>query len=230
MGWHIVLRSGFDLICARMDAEGAKVRLFLHPGTDDFVDVNSVDIVTTEQVELPADAPSASPAASHAAANQTAHAAATVDLPSLTAAAGSDVNIDADLIASIIHAESAGNPHAVSRAGARGLMQLMPGTAGAVGVNDAFNPTQNVYGGAAYFSALLMYYQRDCRGSEQCELERALAAYNAGPGAVAKYHGIPPYRETRAYVARVIREFNRRKLRSQAQSAQNVMLARASAQ
>jgi len=81
-------------------------------------------------------------------------------------------------------------------------MQLMPATAARLGVADSFEPGQNVLGGSAYLDALLTRYHNN--------LALALAAYNAGPEAVDKYHGIPPYHETRAYVARVIHEFNRR--------------------
>ena len=84
-----------------------------------------------------------------------------------------------------------------------GLMQLMPRTAGEMGVEDAFRPEQNIAGGTAYLDALLTRYRDN--------IALALAAYNAGPAAVDRYHGVPPYRETQAYVARVIREFNRRK-------------------
>jgi soluble lytic murein transglycosylase-like protein len=82
-------------------------------------------------------------------------------------------------------------------------MQLMPGTAAELGVADSFRADQNINGGTAYLDALLVRYHEN--------LALALAAYNAGPAAVDKYHGVPPYRETRVYVARVIREFNRRK-------------------
>ena len=118
--------------------------------------------------------------------------------------AGAVHNIDVDLLASVVKAESGGNVHAVSHAGAQGLMQLMPGTAANLGVRDSFQPDQNVRGGSAYLDALLTRYHDN--------LSLALAAYNAGPAAVDKYHGIPPYSETRAYVARVIHEFNRRVL------------------
>jgi soluble lytic murein transglycosylase-like protein len=121
----------------------------------------------------------------------------------LLARAGTRHNIDTDLLASVVHAESGGNAHAVSRAGAQGLMQLMPATASDLGVSNSFAPEQNIGGGTAYLDQLLIRYHDD--------MKLALAAYNAGPAAVDRYHGIPPYAETRAYVARVIREFNRRK-------------------
>jgi len=82
-------------------------------------------------------------------------------------------------------------------------MQLMPGTARDLGVKDITRADENVAGGTAYLDSLLKLYKDD--------LKLALAAYNAGPAAVARYHGIPPFRETRAYVTRVITEFNRRK-------------------
>ena len=91
-------------------------------------------------------------------------------------------------------------------------MQLMPRTAAEQGVDDSFRPEQNVRGGSAYLNELLMRYHDN--------IALALAAYNAGPAAVDKYHGIPPYHETRAYVARVIHEFNRRVLARQAEARQ----------
>ncbi len=125
------------------------------------------------------------------------------EMHQMLAHAGAAHNIDEDLLASVVRAESGGQVRAVSRTGARGLMQLMPATASAMGVDDAFQAEQNIAGGTAYLDALLTRYHDN--------VALALAAYNAGPGAVDKYHGMPPYRETREYVARVIREFNRRK-------------------
>jgi soluble lytic murein transglycosylase-like protein len=137
----------------------------------------------------------------------------------MLAKAGGEHNVDIDLLASLVKAESGGNVRAVSRAGARGLMQLMPGTATELGVQDSFKPDQNVRGGSAYLDALLTRYHDN--------LALALAAYNAGPAAVDKYRGIPPYSETRAYVARVIHEFNRRVLARDALAKQTVASATA---
>ena len=97
--------------------------------------------------------------------------------------------VDANLVRSVIRAESNFNPKAVSSAGARGLMQLMPATAAGLGVGDSFNPQENINGGVKLLSRLLRKYDGDVR--------LALAAYNAGPGAVARYGGVPPYQETR---------------------------------
>ena len=103
--------------------------------------------------------------------------------------------VDEAFLRAIIHAESAFNPRALSIKGAEGLMQLMPGTASDMGVMDAFNSDQNIRGGARYLSILL----HDFNGNERL----AAAAYNAGPGAVQRYSGVPPYAETRVYVQRV---------------------------
>jgi hypothetical protein len=106
-------------------------------------------------------------------------------------------NLDVALIKAVIKAESNFNHQAVSRAGAKGLMQLMPQTASALKVEDVFHPGNNIEGGARYLRYLLNLY----RGN----LTLALAAYNAGEGAVAKYnYGVPPYRETQNYVRRVL--------------------------
>ena len=136
-------------------------------------------------------------------------AIAAPNVPELITAAGAQHHIDADLLASVIRAESGGHANAVSRTGARGLMQLMPGTAHQLGVSDAFRPDQNIAGGTTYLDQLLDRYDphNDTHG-----LALALAAYNAGPAAVDRYHGVPPFSETRAYVVRVMNEFKRRKL------------------
>jgi soluble lytic murein transglycosylase-like protein len=111
------------------------------------------------------------------------------------AAAAASTGVDTALLRAVIHAESAFNPMALSNKGAQGLMQLMPGTAGDLGVNDAFNASQNIAGGARYLAQLLKDFNGD--------VKLATAAYNAGEGAVQKYGGVPPYDETQVYVQRV---------------------------
>ncbi len=104
--------------------------------------------------------------------------------------------VDPDLVRGIIHVESGYNPQALSSKGAMGLMQLMPETASILGVNDPWDPLENITGGTKYISYLLKKYNGD--------LTKALAAYNAGPGAVDSYDGIPPYQETQDYVRSVL--------------------------
>ena len=109
--------------------------------------------------------------------------------------ASMESGVDEALIRAIIHAESAFNPRAMSLKGAQGLMQLMPGTANDMGVLDAFDPAQNIRGGARYLGLLLKNFNGDVR--------LVAAAYNAGPGAVQHYNGVPPFAETQVYVQRV---------------------------
>ncbi len=109
--------------------------------------------------------------------------------------------VDPRLVAAVARRESAWNPNAMSPVGACGLMQLMPATARYLGVSDVFDARQNLFAGTRYLRTLLDTFNGD--------LDLALAAYNAGPGAVAKYNGVPPYRETRAYVAAIRSSYER---------------------
>jgi soluble lytic murein transglycosylase-like protein len=120
-------------------------------------------------------------------------------ISSLVDGASATDGVPAGLIRAVLMAESAGNPSAVSVAGAQGLMQLMPGTAAGCGIANPFDPVQNVHCGTGYLRTLLHHYHNN--------VMLAVAAYNAGPGAVDRYHGVPPYPETRAYVVRVLNAY-----------------------
>lgn len=203
---HVTLKNGFELDCVRREIVGDKVRLYLAGnGTASADDSNYLEVAADSvvRVETVADMPKPVAVVKMPSPVTIMTAPTKEEMHEMLAHAGAAHHIDEDLLASVVRAESGGQVKAVSRTGARGLMQLMPGTANAMGVDDAFKPDQNIAGGTAYLDALLTRYHDN--------LALALAAYNAGPGAVDKYHGIPPYRETREYVARVIREFNRRK-------------------
>jgi len=204
---RITLANGFDLVCNHHAMVDGRVRAYLKASEPDYVELKPEDVTGYETVPDPPVETKASgreatvnpltPSATKPEARLTAS-----DLHQLLSRAGAERNVDEDLLASVVKAESGGYVRATSRAGAQGLMQLMPGTARELGVADSFAADQNVRGGAAYLDWLLTRYQDN--------LVLALAAYNAGPEAVDRYHGIPPYHETRVYVARVVHEFNRR--------------------
>jgi soluble lytic murein transglycosylase-like protein len=203
---RVTLRNGFALRCDHHALVDGHMRLYLSAGEDNYIEFAPDEIAAFEKVpDPPVAAAPVAPQSSTRTAKPTP-----VDLREMLARAGTEHNLDVDLLASVVKAESGGNARAVSHAGAQGLMQLMPGTAAGLGVKDSLQPEQNVRGGSTYLDALLTRYHDN--------LALALAAYNAGPEAVDKYHGIPPYSETRAYVARVIHEFNRRVLAREAET------------
>jgi soluble lytic murein transglycosylase-like protein len=222
---HITLRNGFELDCARREVAGDRVRLYLLPAVRagaagqmaaqdaNYIEVAASSVLRVEQIPdppappTPSAAPLTLPLVLLEPARTVSAPLTPAEMGEMLARAGARHNIDADLLASVVQAESNGNARAVSRAGAEGLMQLMPGTASELGVRNSFAPEENIGGGTAYLDALLSRYHDD--------IALSVAAYNAGPAAVDRYRGIPPYAETRAYVARVIREFNRRKRAAQ---------------
>lgn len=190
-----VLHNGFSIRHEQREIIGSVTRLYITADKTSYVDV------PTSEVD-------------HFEADLTPVASNTGDspkLPDLITSASSRYRLDPDLVNSVIHAESGFNTHAVSRKGAQGLMQLMPETSSKLGIKDAFDPGANVDGGTRYLRELLERYNFD--------MVKALAAYNAGPLRVEQYAGVPPYRETQAYVARIVRDFNRKKLAEQRQAA-----------
>lgn len=209
-----ILRNGFSIRHERREVRGTVTRLYTGTGTSSYIDVATDQIERFEKDESPppAIAP-ATPPVGATAANTVSplRLAQPVNLDQVVKDASGQHQIDPDFINSVIRAESGFNTRAVSPKGAQGLMQLMPGTASNLGVSNAFDPKANVDGGTRYLRWLLEKYNYD--------VPKALAAYNAGPHRVEQYHGVPPYLETRAYVARIIRDFNRKKLAEQKAAA-----------
>jgi Transglycosylase SLT domain len=202
-----VLRNGFSIRHERRQVIGTITRLYLNGDESSFVDIPTEEIDHFEV--LPADvAPlevaKVAPAAQSELQASAANIGHPVDLDEVVRAASGTYRLDPDLVNSVIRAESGFNVHAVSPKGAQGLMQLMPQTASELGVRNAFDPQANVEGGTRYLRELLERYDFD--------LVKALAAYNAGPQRVEHYGGVPPYYETKAYVARIVRDFNKKKL------------------
>lgn len=235
-----VLRNGFTIRCERKQQSGTTTRLYTRGGfldvptaeiasfePDDTADVDPVlSPATSAAAAQPTTQPMANaPAASASLAPSPGAPATTAptavasvapatlgrSTPALTRTsldqmvreASTRHQLDPDFVNSVIKAESNFQTRALSRKGAQGLMQLMPGTASQLGVIDPFDPQANVEGGTAYLSQLLDQYHNDPI--------KALAAYNAGPNRVDQYHGVPPYMETRAYVARIVRDYNAKK-------------------
>lgn len=193
-GEDIVLTNGFRLHADRHETEGAVVRIYDAGGVRQ-LPVASVAGYEVEEVPVVVPpvavvvAPIIQITEPTTPQEMAAHAARKYSLP-------------AGFVKSVMEAESGFNPAALSPKGATGLMQLMPDTAKYLGVNER-DPRQNAEGGAQYLRELLARYE-----SQPDQVLMALAAYNAGPGAVEKYHGVPPYRETREYILRVLKNWD----------------------
>lgn len=189
-GEYAVLSTGFRIHADRHEIEGAIVRLYANGGM--------TEIPAAQIAGFEADGESPRPPA-------TTPASATIapSVKELVTAAALRNGLPPEFVHSVVSAESAYRTNAVSRKGAVGLMQLMPATASEYGANPA-DPRQNVEAGTRYLRDLLLKYQ-----NSDHQVSRALAAYNAGPGAVDRHHGVPPYRETLAYVGRVLRKYEK---------------------
>jgi hypothetical protein len=180
-----VLTNGMTLKVASRRAEGETLFLSLKDGGEVGVPVDLVRGFVPDEAldEIPA-------------------AASPTDLRALATETARRHGLDPDLVLAVISVESAFHPDAISPKGAQGLMQLMPGTAVSLGVRDALDPAENLDGGVRHLGSLVSEYRGDLR--------LALAAYNAGAGAVKRHGGVPPYRETRDYVDRVLGRYQRR--------------------
>ena len=210
-----VLRNGNSIRHERREVLGPVTRLYLSPSSNGYIEIPNDQIERFEKDTTPP--PPALPAYTAPAtrvAPQKQEALTREALNQVVSGAGERNQIDPDFINSVIRAESGFHQNAVSRKGALGLMQLMPGTASQLGISNPFDPNSNVEGGTKYLRDLLVKYNFD--------VNKALAAYNAGPKRVDQYHGVPPYFETQAYISRIIRDFNRQKI------AENPALAKKS--
>ena len=218
-----ILRNGFSIRHDHRLAMGETTRLFLETDDSSFTDVPTADITGYEtDLSLPVMPDTRDLERTAAAAPRASKLRSTapeIPLNQVVNSASATYHLDPDLVNSVIRAESGFKPHAVSPKGAGGLMQLMPGTASQLGVTDTFDPQDNVTGGSRYLRELLERYNFD--------LVKALAAYNAGPGRVEQYRGVPPFRETRAYVARIIHEYNAKKTSQEKEAKQKQLTTKA---
>ena len=183
---YFVLQSGQRLHVSGYQLLGDKYRLQMQGG---FVELAALDVTSIEPEDVFTSAPPVT--------------AAKAPFRDLIENAAARYSVDADLITSVIAAESNFNPRAISRRNARGLMQLLPPTAARLGVRDIFDPRENIDAGTRYLRDLLLLYKND--------LALTLAAYNAGPQRVRQYGRVPPFAETQSYVKRVRSAYAKRK-------------------
>jgi soluble lytic murein transglycosylase-like protein len=196
-GEYAVLENGFRIYADRHEVSGEHVRLYTSDGVIEFPRSRISHFEPVEAVPRTAEtAVRVSPAPVPAPP-------ARVDVKELVSRAARRAGLPEELVHSVALAESAYRVDAVSPKGAIGIMQLMPGTARALEA-DPTNPEQNAEAGARYLRELLLKYQHD-----EYQVEKALAAYNAGPGAVDRYRGVPPFRETRNYVEKVLKNYQK---------------------
>ena len=183
---YFVLRSGARLNVTAYQLVGERYRIQMNGGS---AEIAAADVIAIEPEEIFISAPRMP----------------LIQAPygDMIQSAAKKYSVDADLIFSVIAAESNFNPRAISRRGARGLMQLLPATGTRFGVKDIFDPAQNIDAGTQYLRDLMARYRGD--------LVLTLAAYNAGPGAVQRYGRVPPYNETISYVQAIRKTYAQRK-------------------
>ncbi len=190
---YFVLRSGARLNVTAYQLVGERYRIQMNGGS---AEIAAADVVAIEPEEIFIPAP-------RMPLTQAPYG-------DMIQSAAKKYSVDADLIFSVIAAESNFNPRAISRRGARGLMQLLPATGTRFGVKDIFDPAQNIDAGTQYLRDLMARYQGD--------LVLTLAAYNAGPGAVQRYGRVPPYNETISYVRAIRKTYALRKSKNDAKT------------
>ena len=190
---YLVLRSGARLNVSAYQLLGDRYRIQVNGGS---AEIAAAEVVAIEPEEIFATAPRLP--------------LTQAPFGELIQSASQKYAVDADLLFSVIAAESNFNSKAVSRRGARGLMQLLPATATQLGVKDIFDPAQNIDAGTRYLRDLMARYQGN--------LVLTLAAYNAGPGAVQRYGRVPPYNETVSYVRAIRKTYAERKLKADARN------------
>jgi len=197
-GEYAVLKTGFRLYAERHETSGAEVRLHTSTGVIT-VPASEISSFEVEESTPPAPAPAPAPPP---------QAKANLSPQELVRQAARKQDLQAEFVPlaeSVAKIESAFQPNAISPKGAVGVMQLMPSTAAKLGA-DPYNAEQNVEAGVRHLRDLLVRYQ-----DKDDQVRLALAAYNAGAGAVERYQGVPPYRETRLYVEKVLGEYRKRK-------------------
>jgi soluble lytic murein transglycosylase-like protein len=197
-GEYAILANGQRIHAERHENDGELVRLITRTGSIEFKACQVTGFEQEEYVPPPPPSPAAPPPVPAVAATRPPTPRELITL------AAEKAGLPPEIVHSVAKVESAYRPNAISPKGAVGLMQLMPQTAAALNA-DPYDPRQNAEAGAEYLAQLLEKYKDD-----KHQVSKALAAYNAGPGAVDKYNGVPPYRETVNYVNSVLADYNKR--------------------
>ena len=206
-GEYVVLSNGFRIHADSRSTDGSVVRLETSEGV---IEIQASTVAAFEQEDY-TPPPPAPPKPTELVTNiQPKDVQPKLTPQELVTRAAVQAGLPPEIVHSVAKAESGYQPNAISPKGAIGLMQLMPATAAELNV-DPHDPAQNAEAGARYLRDLLLKYENDPH-----QVSKAVAAYNAGPGAVDKYNGIPPYRETVDYVNRVLKEYEKEQLKKKA--------------